>query len=98
MDEMDAPLGGGGRVRLTPAQLRVLEQLATGATSATIASRLFVSTATVRSHIAALHKRFQVHGTMPLVVAAIVVGLLTNDSLPLQLTGLAEFDLHDLEG
>jgi DNA-binding CsgD family transcriptional regulator len=82
----------GGVVVLSAGQLRVLEQLATGATHERVGEVLGVKVSTVRTHIRALQRKLGVRGGAGLVSAGIVAGLLTNDRWPVRLTGVRRFD------
>lgn len=86
----------GNRVRVTAAQLRVLEMLVTGATYESIGRSLNLSSTTVRTHVVALQKRLNVRSNVGVVLAAVVVGLVSIDSWPVKLTGLREFDQSPL--
>lgn len=85
------------RVRITPAQLRVLGLLAQGSTYEAIARALFVSQTTVRTHVGALQRRLRVTNNVSLVLAGVVVGLLSAETWPITLTGAVEFDPRVLE-
>jgi DNA-binding NarL/FixJ family response regulator len=56
--------------RLTPRQHQVLELLADGAATATIAGRLGISEDTARNHIRLLLQELRVHTRLEAVVAA----------------------------
>lgn len=84
------------KVRVTPAQLRVLKELASGATYGAIGQKLFITQATVRSHIESLRRCFGVDSNVGIVLAAVVVGVLSADTWPVELTGITEFSTQDL--
>jgi DNA-binding NarL/FixJ family response regulator len=55
------PISGGRTARLTGREWDVLELMRTGASTAQIADRLFVSQTTVRSHVSAILRKLHVH-------------------------------------
>lgn len=70
---MSGVRGGGGRAALATLTLRerdVLELMADGLPNAEIAGRLFISVATVRSHVHSVIEKLGVHSRMQAVVGA----------------------------
>ena len=61
---------------LSPRELAVLTQLATGLTHREIASNLFIAPATVRKHIENLYRKLEVSGRIPAIDKARKLGLL----------------------
>jgi two-component system nitrate/nitrite response regulator NarL len=60
---------------VTPRELEVLRCLVAGMSRAEVASRLFLSTNTVRTHMQNLLRRAEVHSTLALVAAARDMGI-----------------------
>jgi DNA-binding CsgD family transcriptional regulator len=60
----------GGWESLTPTEARVAELVADGLTNPAIAERMFVSTATVKTHVGHIFKKIDVHNRAELAVAA----------------------------
>ena len=65
---------------LTPRELEVLYLLATGASTATAASSLGISTATLRAHVQAVLRKLGAHSRLEAVAEAARLGLVTLDS------------------
>ena len=63
-------------IGLTARELEVLEILPTGDTVTQIATRLFVSEATVKSHLAAIYRKLKVANRVKAINAARLAGLL----------------------
>jgi DNA-binding NarL/FixJ family response regulator len=63
---------------LTPREIEVLALLPTGDTSAHIASLLFVSEATVKSHLASIYRKLAVTNRTEAVVVALKHGLISQ--------------------
>ena len=61
--------------QLTPRQLDVLRYLATGHSTAAIATKLAISIDTVRNHIRAIMQRLEVHSRLEAVIRAHDLGL-----------------------
>lgn len=70
---LDEPQDGSG---LSPRELQVLEAVATGASFAAVASRLFVSPNTVKSQMRDIYRKLGVRGREPAVERARELGLL----------------------
>lgn len=71
-----APVGGNGKLLLTPRELAVLAQLADGRTNKEIADGLFMSPATVKSHLARIYEKLEVADRRQAVARALALGLL----------------------
>jgi DNA-binding NarL/FixJ family response regulator len=56
--------------RLSPRELEILTVLATGATSREIASRLFLSEATVKTHLASINRKLEVNNRTAAIAKA----------------------------
>jgi DNA-binding NarL/FixJ family response regulator len=67
--------------RLTPRELQVLQAMAGGAGSATIADELGMSPHTVRTHVQNILTKLQVHSKTDAIVAAIRMGKVTPPDL-----------------
>jgi DNA-binding NarL/FixJ family response regulator len=67
---------------LTPRERTVLQRLAQGMRPAEIADELRVSRHTVRTHLANLHRKLDVHRRIDLIRIAAAAGLLANDDAP----------------
>lgn len=65
-------------IGLTPRELEILEILPTGDTVAEIAIRLFVTEATVKSHLAAIYRKLEAGNRVQAINAARRAGLLPN--------------------
>jgi DNA-binding CsgD family transcriptional regulator len=65
---------------LTPRERTILQRLGRGMTPVDIADELGLSRHTVRSHLANLHRKLDVHRRVELVRLAAVAGLVTNES------------------
>jgi DNA-binding NarL/FixJ family response regulator len=65
---------------LTPRELEVLYLLATGASTATAAASLGISTATLRAHVQAVLRKLGAHSRLEAVAEAARLGLVTLDS------------------
>lgn len=63
-------------VGLTARELEILEILPTGNTVSEIATQLFISEATVKTHLAAIYRKFQVSNRVQAINAARKIGLL----------------------
>ena len=63
-------------IGLTARELEIMEILPTGDTVAQIAARLFVSEATVKSHLAAIYRKLKVANRVQAINAARTAGLL----------------------
>ena len=63
-------------IGLTARELEILEILPTGNTVAEIAIQLFISEATVKTHLAAIYRKFQVSNRVQAINAARRIGLL----------------------
>lgn len=63
-------------IGLTARELEILEILPTGNTVAEIATQLFISEATVKTHLAAIYRKFQVSNRVQAINAARRIGLL----------------------
>jgi DNA-binding CsgD family transcriptional regulator len=59
----------GGWASLTPTEARVAELVADGLTNPAIAGRMFVSTATVKTHVAHIFKKLDLHSRAELAAA-----------------------------
>jgi DNA-binding CsgD family transcriptional regulator len=64
---------------LTPRERTILQRLGQGLTPVEIADQLGLSRHTVRSHLANLHRKLDVHRRVELVRLAAVAGLITNE-------------------
>jgi LuxR family maltose regulon positive regulatory protein len=67
-------------VELTPAEHRVLEQLATHRTLAEIGDHLFVSRNTVKTHTVSIYRKLHVSGRSGAIERAIELNLLDDRS------------------
>lgn len=87
-------MAGAGKARrkLTARQVEILVLLARGGTYKTIASRLGVTEATVGYHLARLHRLFDTSPLVGLVTTAIVYGILSAGTLPIDATGQTLID------
>ncbi|TMC02424.1 MAG: response regulator transcription factor, partial [Chloroflexi bacterium] len=65
---------------LTPRELEVLHLLASGASTATAAAALGISTATLRAHVQAVLRKLGAHSRLEAVAEAARLGLVTLDS------------------
>jgi DNA-binding NarL/FixJ family response regulator len=65
---------------LTPRELEVLHLLANGASTATAAASLGISTATLRAHVQAVLRKLGAHSRLEAVAEAARLGLVTLDS------------------
>ncbi|MGY1824081.1 response regulator [Geodermatophilus sp. SYSU D00079] len=70
-----APVGGGELAELTPREREVLELMAFGATNTEIAGRLFVSEATVKTHVGRVLAKTGSRDRVQAVVLAFRTGL-----------------------
>ncbi|WP_086829828.1 response regulator transcription factor [Allokutzneria sp. NRRL B-24872] len=68
--------GGRTRQRLSSRELQILEQVATGNTNAEIARNLFISEATVKTHLHRVFNKLSVPDRASAVATAISLGLL----------------------
>ena len=73
-------VNGTPPVELTPAEHRVLEQLATHRTLAEIGDHLYVSRNTVKTHTVSIYRKLLVSGRSAAVERAIELDLLDNRS------------------
>lgn len=64
---------------LSPRQLEVLSLRAKGLTNAEIGDRLFISVATVKTHLAGIYQRFGVSGSNAAIRRAMELGLIRTD-------------------
>jgi DNA-binding NarL/FixJ family response regulator len=64
---------------LTPREIEVLALLPTGGTSSNIASVLFVSEATIKSHLASIYRKLSVTNRTEAVVMALKHGLISTN-------------------
>ncbi len=76
--------------RLTPRELEVLQAMASGASSATIATDLGMSPHTVRTHVQNILTKLQVHSKTDAVVAVIRMGKVTPPDLAVPERGTPE--------
>ena len=65
-------------IGLTARELEILEILPTGNTVAEIAAQLFITEATVKTHLAAIYRKFQVSNRVQAINAARKLGLLPH--------------------
>jgi DNA-binding NarL/FixJ family response regulator len=65
-------------IGLTARELEILEILPTGNTVAEIAAQLFITEATVKTHLAAIYRKFQVSNRVQAINAARKIGLLPH--------------------
>lgn len=79
-------------LRFSLSELRVLRLLAEGRTYQAIAAELYLSPATVAFHVGKLQARLRVPNNAALVAVSLVMGLLTADQWPPQLTGITDID------
>ncbi|MGH2992140.1 MAG: LuxR C-terminal-related transcriptional regulator, partial [Solirubrobacterales bacterium] len=70
------PPGGWGS--LTPTEVRVVELVAAGLTNPQVAERMFVSKATVKTHVAHIFKKLDVHSRTELSAKALERGKTTS--------------------
>ena len=70
--------GSGPDIDITPAELRVLEQLATHRTLAEIGRNLYVSRNTVKTHTVSIYRKLAVTGRSEAVARAIELGLVED--------------------
>lgn len=78
------------KLTFSPPELRVLKRLAGGGTYRTIAAELYLSPTTIAYHADRLQKRLGVANNAALVAAAFMLGLLSLEVWPPELTGLTE--------
>ena len=69
------------REPLTPRQTQILDLIASGASTAEIATQLAVSTDTVRNHVRSLMQKLQAHTRLEAIAAARRLGLLAPSGL-----------------
>lgn len=67
--------------RLTPRQREILELIASGASTSTMAKTLTLSTETVRNHVRNVLRELQVHTRLEAIAAARRIGLLAPPAL-----------------
>jgi DNA-binding NarL/FixJ family response regulator len=60
---------------MTPSEMRVLESLCRGLATKTISEELFLSVATVKTHLAAIYQKLDVSSRAQAVVMAETLGL-----------------------
>jgi PAS domain S-box-containing protein len=75
------PIGPEPQPRLTPRQRETLELLASGLSTAEIASKLTLSTETVRNHLRGVFRELHVHTRLEAIAAAQRLGLLAAPAL-----------------
>jgi len=84
-------------MRLSDMDRNILQGLASGQTYRLIAAKLHVSSATVAYHVTQLRSRFHAPTVAAIVAIAFITGVLSNDTWPVQLTGLLDMDLPESE-
>jgi PAS domain S-box-containing protein len=75
------PIGREPQPRLTPRQREVLELIASGLSTSEIATRLTLSTETVRNHLRSVFRELHVHTRLEAIAAARRLGLLAPPGL-----------------
>jgi DNA-binding CsgD family transcriptional regulator len=80
-----APFGPEPEPQLTPRQREILELIASGLSTSEIASKLTLSTETVRNHLRSVFRELDVHTRLEAIVVAQRLGLLAAPALPPQL-------------
>lgn len=83
------------RITVSQAELRVLRLIGRGLTYSEIARQLGLSAATIAFHAVQMRSRLRVTNNVALVAVSIVYGLLTSDSLPIDLTGATDVELTE---
>jgi PAS domain S-box-containing protein len=75
------PIGLEPRPQLTPRQREILELIASGLSTSEIATRLTLSTETVRNHLRSVFRELNVHTRLEAIAAAERLGLLAAPAL-----------------
>jgi len=88
-----SPAPGSGPEPLTAREREVLGLVAAGAPNAAVAAALYISTATVKTHLTSIYTKLAVSGRMAAVGRAVALGLL--DSFSDHLDGLSDHPGQD---
>ncbi len=83
-------------VHLSMVDAQILTRFAYGETYRAIAKRLYLSPATVAYHAGRIQRRLRVSSMTAAVALAIIAGVLTADTWPIEAAGILEIDLDAL--